>query len=153
MSQQRRPVDDRSPTPPPAGLPRHTVRNPPHPYGDFTREQGGYWFEWTPFTPAVIAWRNAQRYLNRAQQRLLDARDLKGFVIRELKPDYHAYMEKVEVLAQDVGKAAREAEHIAKALEVANVSYANVHDASRAEYEKVKRAIDQTLGEQCRLPR
>jgi hypothetical protein len=125
----------------------------PHPYGDFTHQQGGYWFEWTPFTPAVIAWRNAQRYLNRAQQRLLDARKLEGFVIRELEPDYDAYMEKVELLAQDVGKAAREAEHIAEALDVANVSYANVHDASRAEYEKVKRAIDQTLGEQCRPSR
>jgi len=129
------------------------VRRPPPPYGEFTHQRGGYWFEWTPFTPAVVAWRNAERFLNQARQRLLDARDVKGFVIRELKPDYAEYIKETEALAEDVGKAVREAGLIAKALEVANVSYANAHDASRAEFDAVKRVIEQTLGEQCRTPR
>ena len=57
-----KPVDDRSPPSPLARArsPRRLDNEPvPYPYGDSQRavpRDGKYYFEWTPFTPAIIAW-------------------------------------------------------------------------------------------------
>jgi hypothetical protein len=121
-------------------------------YGDYNRESadGKYWFEWTPFTPAIRAWERAHRHLRNARDRLVDARKIKGFAIPGLEHDCEQFKGAMERLIDDVDESTREAGHVIQVLETANTDYANAHDASYDEYQRLRDVIDQTLEDQGR---
>jgi hypothetical protein len=146
-----------------------TARNPPNPYGEYDRQSPGsavlprydpkapmstlpgqYWFEWTPFTPAINAWRRAGWYLWRARAHLAAADRITGFAIPDLETDYDEFKAAFKILIEDLDERVRESTDVVEALEVANTSYAQAHDASRAEYERVKWVIDQATADQGR---
>jgi hypothetical protein len=130
-------------------------QGPTHPYGDFTRmsADGKYWFEWTPFTPAIRAWRNAERNLRTAHDRLVDANVIYGFAIPGLEPKFHQFKRALKVLTEHVEEAIGEARTVVQVLDAANVSYANANDASRAEYQRVMAVVDGGLAAQRKLGR
>jgi hypothetical protein len=134
-----KPVDDRSPP----------VNDA---YGDYNvrSSDGNYYFEWTPFTPAIRAWESAQRYLRSARDRLVDAGKIEGFAIPGLDADYREFAEKLEVITRDVDAATREARTVVQVLDAANTDYANANDASYEEYERLRDVIDNTLAAQGR---
>jgi hypothetical protein len=112
-------------------------------YGDFSHISGDgkYWFEWTPFTPAIVAWQNAERLLRSAAGHLREATQLQGFAIAGMDEEYHRMIESLKVFADDTNDTAKEAGNVAKALDNANASYAAANDASAVEYAKVVAAI------------
>ena len=120
-----------------------------HPYGDFTGSSahglGSYQFEWTPFTPAIVAWRNAERFLRSARDRLTDASTIDGFAIPGLEGDHARFVEVMKVFATDVDETATVAARIADELDRANTEYAASYAASRAEYDQLRAAVDTTL--------
>jgi hypothetical protein len=128
-------------------------RNPHHHrYGDYNRLSGNgrYQFEWTPFTPAIIAWRNADYYLRSARDKLAEASTISGFAIAGLEADHARFVESMKVLAADVDESSREAVKVADALEAANASYSNAADASLVEYQRLCAVIDMRLAVQGR---
>jgi hypothetical protein len=159
-----------NPTPQPGpGLSRHSVRNPPSPYGDYDRQSPGhavlprydprapmtrlpgqYWFEWTPFTPAINAWRRAGWYLWQARKHMAAAATIKGFAIPGLETDHADFKASFKILIEDLDKRIRESTRVVEALEIANTQYAQAHDASRKEYEDLKLVIDNTTAAQGR---
>jgi hypothetical protein len=116
-------------------------------YGDYNQvsADGKYWFEWTPFTPAIRAWERADRHLRNARDRLADARKIEGFAIPGLEHDCEHFKGQIKVLTEDVDEAVREAGKVIRVLDTANTDYANAHDASYAEYQRLRTVIDQTL--------
>jgi hypothetical protein len=121
-----------------------------HLYGNFTRKEGGYWFEWTPFTPAVLAWQSAERYLRTAVAELHNAREIYGFAIPGLETEFDQYKQAVKVLAEYVEDRRREARTVTRALDLANTTYAKAHDASAAEYRRVMGIVNTATQEQAR---
>jgi hypothetical protein len=121
-------------------------------YGDYNLEtaDGKYYFEWTPFTPAIKAWERAHRHLRNARDRLVDARKIKGFAIPGLEHDCEQFKGAMERLIDDVDESTREAANVVHVLNVANTDYANAHDASKKEYQRLRDVIDQTLEDQGR---
>jgi hypothetical protein len=130
------------------------VANIPFPdaYGDYNRvsADGKYYFEWTPFTPAIRAWERAQRHLRNARDRLVDARKIKGFAIPGLEHDCEYFKGQLKVLIDDVDEAVREAATVVQVLDVANTDYAVAHDASYDEYQRLRDVIDEVLDAQGR---
>jgi hypothetical protein len=137
------------------GIPEDDRNPDPHAYGAYNpvSADGKYFFEWTPFTPAIVAWRNAENHLRRAQDKLVDARKIKGFAIPGLEAEHRTYVKTVEVLAEDVDRAAKDANTVAQVLDAANTSYAAAADASRQEYELLRSVVDGVLVSQDRLPK
>jgi hypothetical protein len=121
-------------------------------YGDYNQvsADGKYYFEWTPFTPAIRAWERAERHLRNARDRLVDARKIRGFAIPGLEHDCEHFKGQLKVLIDDVDEAAREAGTVVQVLDVANTDYATAHDASYDEYQRLRDVIDQTLDAQGR---
>ena len=122
-------------------------------YGDYNQvsADGKYWFEWTPFTPAIRAWERAERHLRNARDRLVEARKIKGFAIPGLEHDCEHFRDNaLKVLIDDVDEATREAATVVHVLDVANTDYARAHDASYDEYQSLRDVIDQTLADQGR---
>jgi hypothetical protein len=121
-------------------------------YGDYNRlsADGKYWFEWTPFTPAIRAWQTAERYLRSARDHLVDAKAITGFAIPGLEADFREFEAKLKVLTGDVHRATSEAGSVVRVLGTANTDYANAHDASYDEYRRLKGVIDNTLAAQGR---
>jgi hypothetical protein len=121
-------------------------------YGDYNLEtaDGKYYFEWTPFTPAIKAWERAHRHLQNARDRLVDARKIKGFAIPGLEQDYEDFKAQLTGLIDKVDEAWWEARMVLVVLNVANTDYATVHDASHDEYQRLRDVIDQTLEAQGR---
>jgi hypothetical protein len=114
-----------------------------HPYGDFTHTtSGGYKFEWTPFTPAIVAWQNAERYLKSAIGHLAEAQKLPGFALNGLADEHAQMIQTLKVLAEDAQTCQTEAAKVVKVLEAANTDYANANEASKAEYESLMATID-----------
>jgi len=155
------------PTPPQPGQP--TVRNPPHPYGDYDRPSAGsarlpvygrqnpfwplpgqYYFEWTPFTPAINAWRKAGWYLWNARRQMDAAAKINGFAIPGLETDYKDFLASFNVLIDDLREREHESTKVVEALVVANTEYAKAHYASRKEYDDLKLVIDNTTAAQGR---
>jgi hypothetical protein len=137
------------------GIPEEDRDPDPHPYGSYNpvSADGKYFFEWTPFTPAIVAWRNAESHLRRARDKLVDARKITGFAIPGLEAEHRTYIETLEVLTEDVDRAAKDAETVAKVLDATNASYAAAADASRQEYELLRSVVDGVLVSQGRLPK
>jgi hypothetical protein len=121
-------------------------------YGDYNRvsADGKYWFEWTPFTPAVRAWESAERHLRNARDWLVEARKIQGFAIPGLEHDCEHFKGQLRVLTEDVDDAAKESRKVVQVLHVANTDYADAHDASYDEYQRLRTVIDQTLAAQGR---
>jgi hypothetical protein len=111
---------------------------------------GKYWFEWTPFTPAIRACRNAEQKLRTAHDRLVDANAIYGFAIPGLEPKYDQFKRALKVLTEHVEEATGEARKIVQVLDAANVSYASANDASFAEYQRVMAMVDSGLAAQRR---
>ena len=133
----------------PANLPNIPFRDA---YGDYNLESadGKYYFEWTPFTPAIRAWERAHRHLQNARDRLVDARKIEGFAIPGLEHDCEQFKGQMKLLIDDVDEATREARKVVQVLDVANTDYATAHDASYEEYQRLRDVIDQTLEDQGR---
>jgi hypothetical protein len=121
-------------------------------YGDYNLEtaDGKYYFEWTPFTPAIRAWERAQRNLRNARDRLLDARKIKGFAIPGMEQDCEDFKAQLTALIEKVDTSRREADTVVEALNTANTDYATAHDASYDAYQRLRDVIDQTLEAQGR---
>jgi hypothetical protein len=136
-------------------IPEEDRRTDPHPYGDYRRvsADGRYWFEWTPFTPAITAWRNAERQLRAARGHLAEAGRLTGFAIVGLDEPFAQYAAAVEVFTEHVEDAVNEAaEVVIPVLEVANITYGRTADASREQYEHARAVVDGALVGQGRKP-
>lgn len=114
-----------------------------HLYGDrgHASRNGEYWFTWTPFTPAVIAWQSAERYLNEARDQLIQARKLRSFAIPGLDVEFAEFSAVLEVLIEDVDARAREANRVHRALDVANANYARVNRFSHDEFENLYKQV------------
>jgi hypothetical protein len=67
-------------------------------YGDYTHtsRDGRFKFEWTPFTPAVVAWGNAAGHLRRAHWHLTEAKKLNSFALNGLGGEHDRYRESLE---------------------------------------------------------
>lgn len=133
----------------PADLPDVPFRDA---YGDYNQvsADGRYYFEWTPFTPAIRAWDRAERHLRNARDRLVEARKIEGFAIPGLEHDCEHFKGQMKVLIDDVNEATREARTVVRVLDVANTDYARANDASREQYQSLRDVIDQTLAAQGR---
>jgi hypothetical protein len=127
------------------GIPEEDLNPYRHAYGDYTHYSPNlqYRFEWTPFTPAIRAWQNAEQYLKTALDNLADARKLPGFALNGLADEHAQMMQTLGVLAEDAGACHVEAGKVVKVLEVANTDYANASEASLAEYQALVAVIDQ----------
>jgi hypothetical protein len=129
-------------------------RNPHrHPYGDYNRvsADGKYYFEWTPFTPAIVAWRNAAKHLHNARDRLVDAGKLRGFGFASLRQQHAEFLAALRALADEVDEAAREAEQrVVPALDAANAQYAAAADVSLQDYNALMSVVDGELISQGR---
>jgi hypothetical protein len=121
-------------------------------YGDYNRRSadGNYYFEWTPFTPAIRAWESAHRHLRNARDRLVDARKISGFAIPGLEHDCEQFKGQLKELTEDVDEATREARTVVQVLDAANTDYANARDSSYDEYQRLSNVIDNTLAAQGR---
>jgi hypothetical protein len=128
------------------GIPEEDLNPYRHAYGDYTHYNGNltYRFEWTPFTPAIRAWQNAENYLKAALGDLADAQKLTGFALNGLADEHVQMMATLKVLAEDTQACHTEAGKVVKVLEVANTDYANSNEASLEEYKKLMAAIDGT---------
>ena len=106
-----------------------------HLYGDrsSTSRNGEYHFEWTPFTPAVLAWQSAERYLTQARNHLSEVSDLKSFAIPGLDVEFREFKAVLEVLIGDVEARAGEAKRVHQALDAANAEYAKANEFSHEE--------------------
>jgi hypothetical protein len=126
------------------GIPEEDLNPHRHAYGDYTHYNQGftYRFEWTPFTPAIQAWQNAEYYLKAALDNLADAQKLPGFALNGLADEHVQMMAVLKVLAEDTQACHVEAGKVVKVLEVANTDYANSNEASLAEYQKLMGVID-----------
>lgn len=126
------------------GLPEEDVNPYRHAYGDYTHYNPSltYRFEWTPFTPAIQAWQNAEYYLKAALEDLADAQKLPGFALNGLADEHVQMMATLKVLAEDTQACHTEAGKVVKVLEVANTDYAHSNEASLAEYQKLIGVID-----------
>jgi hypothetical protein len=123
-----------------------------HPYGDFDARShdGRYRFEWTPFTPAVVAWRRAAGFMRTAHEHLADASTLEGFGIRGMEAEHNRYAEGIEVLLEDLGVEVVDAELIVSGLDTANRNYAAANEASHDAYRQVMGTVDAVLAHQGR---
>jgi hypothetical protein len=123
-------------------------------YGNYSHQSrdGTYWFEWTPFTPAVRAWQSAERYLRTARDALVEAQQIYGFAIPGLEAEYREFKEVLKILTRHVDERAREAWRVTEALDAANTSYAKVNEASPKEYKKLVGVIDNALAARGRPP-
>jgi hypothetical protein len=121
------------------GIPDDDLNPYRHAYGDYTHYNRNmtYRFEWTPFTPAIRAWQNAESYLKTALQDLADAQKLPGFALNGLADEHLQMMATLKVLADDTQACYTEAGKVVTVLEVANTDYANSNEASLAEYQKL----------------
>ena len=133
----------------PANVPNIPFRDA---YGEYNQvsADGKYYFEWTPFTPAIRAWERAERHLRNAHDRLVEARKLEGFAIPGLEHDGEHFKGQLKMLIDDVAESTREARHVVQVLGVANSDYARANDASYEEYQSLRDVIDQTLEDQGR---
>jgi hypothetical protein len=133
----------------PANVPNIPFRDA---YGDYNLESadGKYYFEWTPFTPAIRAWERAQRHLRNARDLLIEARKIKGFAIPGLEHDCEHFKGQLTGLIDEVDGSRREADTVVQVLNTANTDYATAHDASYDEYRHLRDVIDQTLEAQGR---
>src|SRR5690242_16927842 len=104
------------------GIPDEDVNPYRHPYGDYTHysKNLAYRFEWTPFTPAIVAWRNAESYLKTALDNLAEAQKLPGFALNGLAEEHLQMMSTLKVLAEDLQASHTEAGKVVQVLEVAN---------------------------------
>jgi hypothetical protein len=155
------PDDDRSPDPTPApanpdgssdqhqGLNNPLVKRLRNPYGQFTGD-GNYWFEWTPFTPAINAWRKAGWYLWRAHAHLDNANKISGFAIPGLETDYAEFNEELKIVTDDLNSRVVESKKVVEALEVASRDYAKANVASYGEYMRLQKIIMDGLTAQKR---
>ncbi len=133
----------------PANIPNVPFRDA---YGDYNLESadGKYYFEWTPFTPAIRAWERAQRHLRNARDWLVEARKIEGFAIPGLEQDCEQFRGQLMALIDEVDVERREAGTMVEVLNTANTDYATAHDASYDEYQRLRDVIDQTLEDQGR---
>jgi hypothetical protein len=133
-------------------MPEDASAPPADHYGEYNRRSadGKYYFEWTPFTPAIRAWDRAHRHLRNARDRLVDAGKITGFAIPGLEHECEFFKGQLKELTEDVDGATREARTVVKVLDAANTDYANAHDASFDEYMRLNTVIDATLADQGR---
>jgi hypothetical protein len=126
------------------GIPEEDLNPYRHAYGDYTHYSGNlkYRFEWTPFTPAIQAWQNAEYYLKSALENLAEAQKLPGFALNGLADEHVQMMGTLKVLAEDAQACHVEAGKVVKVLEVANTDYANANEASLQEYLALTGKID-----------
>jgi hypothetical protein len=115
-----------------------------NPYGDFTHTSanGKYKFEWTPFTPAIVEWRNAEGHLRRAAAHLAEARRLPSFAINGLGAAHDDMIRSLEIFQQDTEASYREADLVRRILEAANIDYARSNEASYEQYQQLMQALD-----------
>jgi hypothetical protein len=132
------------------GIPYEDLVPYRHAYGNYTHPSPNlrYRFEWTPFTPAIVAWQNAEHHLKAALANLADAQKLPGFALNGLADEHVRMMQTLKVLAEDAQACHAEAGKVVKVLEVANTDYANANEASLADYQALVKVIDGTRGTQ-----
>jgi hypothetical protein len=113
-------------------------------YGDYTHtsRDGRFKFEWTPFTPAVVAWGNAAGHLRRAHWHLTEAKKLNSFALNGLGGEHDRYRESLEEYIAHTLESAEEADRVEQLLEVANKEYAATAEASAEEYSNIRKTID-----------
>jgi hypothetical protein len=118
---------------------------PHHRYGNFTHRSpsGSYAFEWTPFRPAIVAWRSAEGYLQSALRNLTTAQELTGFALNGLHDEYGRMMACLREYAKQVETAQGEAGKVVRVLEIADRDYAQANEASAEEYHSLMRRIDE----------
>ncbi len=123
-----------------------------HPYGDFDGRSadGKYRFEWTPFTPAIVAWRRAADNLRSARDYLADAGKLEGFAISGLETQHQRFAEGLKQIVTDLSAEVTDAELIVKGLDTANTNYAAADDASYDSYRELMAEVDGVLATQGR---
>lgn len=126
------------------GIPEEDLNPYRHAYGDYTHLSPNlkYRFEWTPFTPAIKAWENAEYHLKQALADLAEAQKLPGFALNGLADEHVQMMGTLKVLAEDAQACQVEAGKVTQALQVANTDYANANEASLQDYRSLMAAVD-----------
>jgi hypothetical protein len=121
-----------------------------HSYGNYTHLSGNlqYRFEWTPFTPAIVAWQRAESSLKSALDHLVEAQKLDGLGLNGLASEHERLIGSLKVLADDTHESHVEAGKVVDALQVANTDYAASAESSLAEYQALMKAIDGTTSRQ-----
>ena len=120
-------------------------------YGDYNLEtaDGKYYFEWTPFTPAIRAWdapngtcsTHVTGWPTRARSKASRSRS-RARLRAIQRPDEAAHRRR--------GRGDPGGREVVQVLETANTDYATAHDASYEEYQRLRDVIDQTLEDQGR---
>jgi hypothetical protein len=115
-----------------------------HEYGNYTHRSadGRYRFEWTPFRPAIEAWENAERHLQKALQDMAEARKLPGFGLNGLGDEHQHMMGALKVLADHLQDSHGAVKRLVQAMEVANNDYAASNEASLELYKQVTGTVD-----------
>jgi hypothetical protein len=113
-----------------------------HPYGDYTGQRPGYEFEWSPITPAIIAWQKAERELRAAIGDLNMAGQSKGFGLNGLAGLHALMMKSFEEFIEQLDYGVEAAGETVKVLEVAHRDYTASNDASLDEYLALTRMLD-----------
>jgi hypothetical protein len=126
------------------GIPEDDLIPYRHAYGNYTHTSanGKYKFEWTPFTPAIEAWRKARYHFMGALDHLVEAQKLPGFALNGLADHHLKMMEDLKVITEDTAASRDEAAKIAAVLEVANRDYALANEASLEQYQSLMGMID-----------
>jgi hypothetical protein len=128
----------------------HEDLYPRHQYGDYTHTSpgGGYRFEWTPYTPAIVAWQKAEFRIRSVLANLRAARQLPGFALNGLQGEHQRMMTALDKFIEDGETSRREALNVIRVLEEAHRDYAAANEASYEEYQRVMALIDGVIGDQ-----
>jgi hypothetical protein len=113
-----------------------------HPYGDYTGQRPGYEFEWSPITPAIIAWQKAERALQAAVGDLAEARKSQGFGLNGLAGQHALMLQSLQEFIEELTLTVQAARETVKVLEVAHRDYTAANDASLEEYLALTRLLD-----------
>jgi hypothetical protein len=115
-----------------------------HPYGDYTHwsPDGRYKFEWTPYTPAIKAWENAERRLRNALGHLHDARQLPGFALNGLQGEHDRMLGALKEISEDTEVSVRESGAVLEVLRAAHRDYAAANEVSLEEYRRLMGMVD-----------
>ena len=112
-----------------------------HPYGDYTGQRPGYDFEWSPITPAIIAWQKAERALQAAVGDLAAARKSR-VGLNGLAGQHALMLQSLQEFIEELTLTVEAARQTVKVLEVAHRDYTAANDASLDEYLALTRLLD-----------
>jgi hypothetical protein len=115
-------------------------------YGDFTHlsRNGKYTFEWTPFLPAIEAWKNVRDHLQRALGDMAEAQGSEGFALNGLASRHAKMMGSLGEFTKEVQVSLEEAGGVIEVLEVAHRDYAAANEASLQQYQALMAITDGT---------